>query len=164
MKTKLTTTLALAALVLTGCGSATESAQPSEASSDPMVTSSAGTGTATSEGATATSDTTTATTEGAALVDSGYLETRDEPNLSFDDLEDADKAGVRDARIDGARLYAAGKHILWLDPKVPYAERTLIEAAHDSGKDVRWVDGFGTGTLTVYYHGATTPETLKVEQ
>lgn len=163
MKTKLTTTLALAALVLTGCGSATESIQPSEASSDPMVTSSAGAGTATSEGATATTAT-TATTEGAALVDSGYLETRDVANLSFDDLEDVDKAGVRDARIDGDRFYIAGKHVLWLDAKVPYAERTLIEAANDKGKDVRWVDGFGTGTLTVYYHGATTPETVKVDQ
>lgn len=157
MKTKLTTTLALAALVLTGCGSATESAQPSEASSDPMVTSSAGAGTA-------TSDTTTATTEGAALVDSGYLETRDVPKLSFDDLEDVDKAGVHNARINGDRFYITGKHVLWLDAKVPYAERTLIEAAHDSGKEVRWVDGFGTGTLTVYYHGATTPETVEVNQ
>lgn len=150
MKTKLTATLALAVLALTACGSTSaEENQAAETSSAPVVTSSE-----------ATSD----ATPTAAAADTGYLEIDNSPSVRFEDLPEDVQEGITEARAANAPFYISGKLVAWLKADIPYAERALIEEGLNDGYKVRWVDGFGTGTLTVYLHGETQPVTLTVEQ
>ncbi|MFW0119827.1 hypothetical protein ACN08Y_07930 [Rothia sp. P5764] len=88
---------------------------------------------------------------------SNYVEVNGRPGLTEDQLKPELKNLLDSARSINSPFLIIQDTIYWLDPTVPYKERVLLE--HEVTSDwkdhpIRWVDGIGTGTLTIYRHGA----------
>lgn len=134
------TTLTLAALSMTACG---QSSPTQESSNEPV-----------------------ASTAPAAETQGNYLEFAGAPGLTEDQLNGPIQEGIQDARAQDAPFFINREEVYWLKADIPYAERILVEEEAAKASDshpVRWVDGFGSGTLTFYRHDDPVTYTLSVD-
>ena len=134
------TTLTFAALSITACG---QSSPTQEQSNEPAAPATA-----------------------AADTQGNYLEFAGAPGVTEDQLNDSIQEGIQDARSQDAPFFVNREEVYWIKADIPYAERNLVEEEASKAPDrhpIRWVDGFGTGTLTFYRYNDPATYTLSVD-